>query len=266
MHKLSAFIDGIGLIGPGINSWPDACNVLRGEAAYLASKTQYPPPLLLPPTERRRTGAVVKLAIAVGLEAIEAAGQMAAQLATVFASSGADTLNCHLLCETLASSDRQISPTRFHNSVANAAAGYWSIATGSMAPSTVLCSYDASFGAGLLDALTQVAADGKTCALLAYDLDYPEPLHSSRPIPDGFGVALVFTAQQSPRSVARVEIELSHTAPTVLTNTAFEQLRTTIPAARSLPLLRMLAQREAGSVVIEYLAPLHIKIEINPCN
>lgn len=266
MKTLGAFIDGVGLIGPGINGWPDGSAVLRGEVNYLAQTTQYPQPMLLPPTERRRTGAVVKLALAIGREAIEAADITPEHLATVFASSGGDTLNCHLLCETLASADRHISPTRFHNSVTNAPAGYWSIATGSMAPSTVLCGYDASFGAGLLDALTQVATNGKTCALIAYDLNYPEPLHSSRLIPDGFGVALVFSAQRSHRSVARIEAGFTHDAPSSLADSALEQLRTTIPAARSLPLLRMLAHHQVGSVVIDYLAPLRIKVDLNPCN
>ena len=56
----------------------------------------------------------------------------AATLATVFSASGADGHNCHALCEQLATDDRQLSPTRFHNSVHNAAAGYWSVATGAM--------------------------------------------------------------------------------------------------------------------------------------
>ena len=266
MNKLSAFVDGIGLIGPGINGWPDGRAVLRGDVAYLTKKTQYPQPMLLPPTERRRTSPVVKLALAVGLEAIEMAGMMPARLPTVFASSGGDTINCHLLCETLASSDRHISPTRFHNSVTNAPSGYWSIATGSMAPSTVLCGYDASFGAGLLDALTQIAVDNMTCALIAYDIDYPEPLHSTRPVPDGFGVALVLSPRRSNRSLARIAAELTYDAPSQLADPALEQLRGTIPAARNLPLLRNLAHGDAGTVVIDYLAPLCIKIEVSPCS
>ena len=100
------------------------------------------------------------------------------------AASGADGDNCHALCEQLATDDRQISPTRFHNSVHNAAAGYWSIATQSMAPCQVLCAYDASFGAGLLDALAQVVVDRQPTLLIAYDSEYPEPLHSQARSPD----------------------------------------------------------------------------------
>ena len=70
---------------------------------------------------------------------------------------------CHEICQALALAAREVSPTRFANSVHNAAAGYWSIATGSMMESNVLCAFDASFVAGLLDAMTQLRWIGKRC-------------------------------------------------------------------------------------------------------
>jgi hypothetical protein len=165
-----------------------------------------PPPAILPPAERRRASRVVRLTLAIGLEAAAHAGADVGTLATVFAASGADGHNCHALCEQLASDDRQISPTRFHNSVHNAAAGYWGIATGSMAPCQVLCAFDASFGAGLLDALGQVVVDQQPTLLIAYDSEYPEPLHSKRPVPDCAGVALLLTPAGSRRSLARITV------------------------------------------------------------
>src|SRR6185437_4923435 len=98
---------------------------------------------------------------------------------------------CNEICMTLASGERQLSPTRFHNSVHNAASGYWSIAAAATSASSVLCAYDASFGAGLLEALTQVVVDRTSVLLVAYDAGYPEPLRAARPIPDAFGVAMV---------------------------------------------------------------------------
>jgi hypothetical protein len=83
------------------------------------------------------------------------------------------------LCEQSAG-ESSGSPTRFHNSVHNAAAGYWGIATKSMAPCQVLCGFDASFGAGLMDALAQVALKRQSTLLIAYDSEYPEPLFSKR--------------------------------------------------------------------------------------
>ena len=145
---LTAYVEGIGLIGPGLPGWLSSQAILTGQSRYQQQATLLPSPELLPAAERRRSGAIVKLTLATGLEAIAAAGLDAASLPSVFSSSGGDGDNCHAICNMLASNDRQISPTRFHNSVHNAAAGYWSIATGAMHSSSVLCAFDACFEIG----------------------------------------------------------------------------------------------------------------------
>ena len=122
-RPLTAWIEGIGFLAPGLPDWPTARAVLRGEMPLTAAPSFLPAPSLLPPAERRRASRVVKLSLAIGLEAAAHAGADVATLATVFSASGADGHNCHALCEQLATDDRQISPTRFHNSVHNAAAG-----------------------------------------------------------------------------------------------------------------------------------------------
>src|SRR5262249_59375137 len=120
-------------------------------------------------------------------------------------AAGGDGQNCHEICEVLASAARELSPTRFHNSVHNAPAGYWGIATGATAPANSLCAHDASFAAGLLEALCQVVVDHTPVLLIAYDASYPQPIHSVRPIPDAFGVALLLAPPAGSRSLARLE-------------------------------------------------------------
>eukprot|EP01041_Mallomonas_annulata_P019946 gene19946-39510_t len=198
----SLVFGGIGLIAPGLPDWPSARAVLRGEQAWVSVPSVLPAPGLLPPAERRRASRVIKLTLGIGLEA--AAGADVAGLATVFSSSGADGHNCHALCEQLATADRHVSPTRFHNSVHNAPAGYWGIATKSMAPCQVLCAFDGSFGAGLIDALGQVVLDQQPTLLMAYDSEYPEPLHSARPLPDCAGLALRLEPTRTPQALARI--------------------------------------------------------------
>jgi hypothetical protein len=262
MTRLSAFIESIGLLGPGLADWPRAADVLAGRAPYLHEPTTLPPPAGLPPVERRRTGPVVKLAMAVGHEAVASSGFDAATLATVFTSSGGDGQNCHVICETLASDDRKLSPTRFHNSVHNAPAGYWSIATHATAPSNVLCAHDGSFAAGLLDSLCQVTVDATPTLLIAYDSEYPEPLHATRPMLGAFAVALVLAPQASARTLARIDVELTTAPPTALARSALEPLRLGNPAARVLPLLEALATRGASSVVLDYLPDTALRIDI----
>jgi len=261
---LNAYIDGIGLLGPGLDSWPQAQAVLLGQQAYVPGKTVLPAPASLPPAERRRSGALVRLTLAVGLEAIAMAAQDATQLSSVFAASGGDGENCHALCEVLASDDRAISPTRFHNSTHNAAAGYWGIATGAMTSASVLSAFDASFGAGLLEALGLVRVDRTGTVLLAYDTPYPQPLHSARPISDAFGMALVLSPQASARSLAHIRVELTDAAAHTLPDPALEPLRVGIPAARGLPLLLALAQRAPAQVVLDYLDSCRLLVTVTP--
>ncbi len=264
MRSLSLYLDGIGLLGPGLPDWEAACAVLRDQQPYSASAISVPPADKLPPAERRRVGLPVKLSMAIGLEAARHAAADLGQLATVFSSTEADCDNAHAILETLASSERALSPTRFHNSVHNAPSGYWGIATGSRRPSTSLCAYDASFGAGLLEAATQADQSGQPCMLLAYDTVYPEPLRQLRPLPGAMGVALVLNPQRSAAARAELTLTLVQSTPTALADPALEHLRQQIPAARSLPLLRLLAREEAASVVLDYLTQLQLEVQVSP--
>jgi len=261
--NLSAYLDGIGLIGPGLDSWLAARPILAGKAPYEFRPLVVAAPQSLPPAERRRTGVAIKVALAVAQEAVEKLD--AKQLATVFTSSGADNDNCDAICKVLASDDRHISPTRFHNSVHNAPAGYWGIASGAMTPATVLCAHDGSFCAGLLEALTQVAVEGWGTLLIAYDMPYPEPLHAKRPLPAAFGIALALMPERSAHSLARIELSLVDTATDALADPALDALRLAIPAARGLPLLQCVARGEGGRVVLDYLEPLRLAVAVEPC-
>ena len=264
MSRLSAYIDGVGLLGPGLANWAEARPILAGAVPYTARPLVVAPPAALPPAERRRAGMVVKVALAAASEAIAQSGVSAAEVASVFASSGADGDNCHAICETLASNDRLLSPTRFHNSVHNAAAGYWSIAAKAMTPSSVVCAFDASFGAGLLEAMTRVVVDGQRCLLVAYEAPYPEPLNAKRPLPSAFSLALLLSPRAGAGSLARLDVETSAAAADRLADAALERLRRSIPCARSLPLLAALARGQGGAV-LDYLAPLQLAVAVAPC-
>jgi hypothetical protein len=262
---LQAWIDGIGLIAPGLPDWPTAAAVLRGEQALVPAASVLPAAALLPPAERRRASRVIKLSLALGLEAVQQGGADASTLATVFAASGADGHNCHALCEQLAGEDRQISPTRFHNSVHNAAAGYWGIATHSMAPCQVIGAFDASFGAGLLDAMAQVVCDQVPVLLVVYDSEYPEPMHAKRPVPDAAGVALLLSPSRGPSSLASIRLQPSADNAEALAAEGLEILRQNIPAMRALPLLQRLARQQSGTVVLDYLAPMQLQLDVQLC-
>jgi hypothetical protein len=264
MSALAIAIEGIGLLGPGLPNWPAAAAVLAGRAPYEPARTLLPAPEVLPPAERRRAGRVIKLALAIGAEAVAQAGRDPRTLGSVFTSSGGDGDNCHEMCVALADTQRLISPTRFHNSVHNAAAGYWSIAYGCAEASVTLCAYDASFAAGLLEAAVQVSQQSQPVLLLAYDADYPLPLQAHRRISDAFGIALALAPVGAVQPLATLRLALAPAQPTRLAESTLETLRLSCPAARGLPLLERLAQARSGAVVLDYLDELRLAVEVEP--
>lgn len=264
---MRVFVEGVGLLGPGLPGWQASRRVLAEEEAYRAAPTAIVASDLLPVAERRRSPVPVKLALAVGQEAFNNAGRNPAITATVFASSSGEGETLHQMCETLASADRDVSPTRFHNSVHNAASGYWGIANRAHEASTSLCCYDASFAAGLVEAVTQIAAFGKPVALIAYDQPYPEPLHSVRPLLASFATALVLTPQATQRAFAALELEFpeGEAHATRMSDPGLEEMRLGTPAARALPLLQALTRKAGGNVEMEFPGDRRLRVAVSPC-
>jgi Beta-ketoacyl synthase, N-terminal domain len=241
--------------------------VFAGLAPFEPAKFVLQPVTLLPPAERRRAGSAVRLAIGVASEALTHAGRDPATMAMVFTSSGGDGDTVHEILCVLATAGREVSPTRFHNSVHNAPAGYWSVATGSCEPSTSLCAYDASFAAGLVDAAVQAMVDDRPVTLVAYDLPYPEPLHLVRPIVDLAGLALVLTPWPTDRSFTRITITPGGPGmePTPMADARLERLRAGNPAARGLPLLAAIARHRPATICLEEASGTCADILVEPC-
>ncbi len=250
---MTLFVDSVAILAPGLSGWADSRAVLAGEKTYEPAPLAPPVADLLPAVERRRTGSMVKLALAVGHEALTRAGRPVDSVATVFVSSGGDGDVIHNICSTLAGSDRQLSPTRFHNSVHNAPSGYWGIATHSHHPSTSLCGFDWSFAIGLLEAAAQVQIDRREVLLVGYDAPYPEPLAGVRPLSETFGAALLFTRDRASRTIAEIEVTMDTQPKEIsrMSDAALERLRTGNPCARALPLLAALARRQPSVVTLE---------------
>ncbi|WP_167702338.1 beta-ketoacyl synthase chain length factor, partial [Xanthomonas axonopodis] len=116
-----------------------------------------PAPQLLAANERRRAPDTVAVSLEAALAACSTAGRDPASLPSIFTSTYGDLAISDYMCTTLASDPLAISPTKFHNSVHNAAAGYWTIGAGAMTPATAMSAGLGSFAQGLLEALVQRA-------------------------------------------------------------------------------------------------------------
>lgn len=198
--SIDAFIDGIALWSPALPGWELAAPALRGEPMAGGTVGTRPAPSGLAANERRRAPDSVLVALQVAEQAVAMSGHTAASLPSVFTSAHGDLPIIDALARTLAGDPRLLSPTRFHHSVHNAPSGYWAIASGSQAASTALSAYEHSFGAGLLEALAQVASDGQPLLLAGCDTEAQGPLASVNTSRGLLGVALVLAPQQGARS------------------------------------------------------------------
>jgi hypothetical protein len=244
---------GIGFAAPGLRDWGALRALLAGGARYVRGPLEHAVPEALPAAERRRAGAAVRLAIAVAQEAATHAGVDAGSLASVFASSDGDGENLHQMCTSLAAAVPEVSPTRFHNSVQNAASGYWSIAVQCRAPSNAIIGMDGVFAAGLLEAAVQAEIERRDMLLVTYDLPMPAPLHALHPVACGAGLALVLGPQLRTQHLARLALELVPAAAaeiTAMRSPELDALRLANPATRALALLAPIARGEDATVVL----------------
>lgn len=260
---LSSRVLGASVWGPGLEGWEASRAILAGTADFVITDTPPPLPQLLAATERRRTGPVVRLALAVAHEAALASGRPAETLSAVFGSSNGDGPVVGSILDALATAkpaERVVSPTQFHNSVHNAPAGYWSIATGSRRPATCIGCNDDTWAASLLVALAGLR-DGPVL-LCCYDHPLPQPLLAVRPTGAPFASALVLGEGPGP------ELRVTHcrdaaTPPTLPLDPALQRLARVNPAARSLHLLTALARQQSARFDIPYLDG-HLSIALQP--
>ncbi|HET9836033.1 MAG TPA: beta-ketoacyl synthase chain length factor [Rhodanobacteraceae bacterium] len=191
--RLTLGIAGIGAWARGAPDWLILRALLRGEADWRDDAPGKPAAGILPPGERRRAPESVLLAAEVAGQACAAAGREAGSLPCVFASTQGELSITDYMCATLATAPQELSPTKFHNSVHNAPAGYWTIAAQCTAGSSAVTGYHASFGAGLLEAVALAIADDTPVLFAAYDIGASGPLMEMARATRAFGVAVVLT-------------------------------------------------------------------------
>ena len=262
MSELSAVVRGVAVWGPGLEGWAASRAVLAGAEPYAPRDSVAPAPAILPPTERRRAGPVVRLALAVAQEAAASSGLPPGDLRSVFGSSNGDGMVVGGILDAMArgpAGERVVSPTQFHNSVHNAAAGYWSIANGSRQPATCLGAHDCTWAASLLKAMVEVAAERQPVLLCCYDHPLPPPLDVLRPTVAAFGAGLVL-APDGAGPVLRLHLG-DGPADRIPLGDGLDALMGGNAAARALPLLAALARGGASAHQLDYL-DRHLSVSV----
>ena len=242
-------VEGLGFWGDGLPSL-EALQAFLADGTVDASAAARPQPQLLAPNERRRAPDTVALALVVGQAACAAAGRDPAQLPCVFTSTHGELAITDHMCETLAGAPDAISPIRFHNSVHNAAAGYWTIGNGCHAPATALSAWRGSFAQGLVEAVATVRCDRGPVLLVAYDASARGALASVSPSEGLLAAALVLAPARAGARGARLSVELLQ-QPCPAHEDALTRRYAGNAMAPMLPLLSALAGRQAGTVSLE---------------
>ncbi|MEZ5483805.1 MAG: beta-ketoacyl synthase chain length factor [Lysobacteraceae bacterium] len=190
-------IDGIATWASGLPDWPAMRAFARGEAELVDNTPRRPAPDLLPANERRRAPDTVLLALQVAQAACADADADPKALPSIFASTHGDLAITDYMCATLADSPADLSPTKFHNSVHNAAAGYWTIGCGCHAATTAISAHRATLAQGLIEAALQLAAGDSPVLLVAYDGASTGPLGTMSRSEGLLGLALVLSTDRA---------------------------------------------------------------------
>jgi hypothetical protein len=195
---------------------------------------------ILAPMVRRRTSMATRVAITAAGRACAAAGN-GHQLPAIFVSSVGEMQVTDKLCRAITRQEYPLSPTLFHNSVHNTAAGYWSMATGSMASMQAMGALDDSFALGLLEAWCQLQTVAEQLLLVVYDENMPKQL-----LPDYAWKACAFSLvlSRNARECPLLHRPFQATEPDpALPVTDFSVSN---PAMAALPLFQALHQSSSG--------------------
>jgi hypothetical protein len=260
------FLQGIGLVGPGLPGWSASREILAGKSGYRPAPIPRFNPDILPVNERRRITPTIRLALQAALDALQGTSLDTRETAAVFVSSNGDLEITDRICNALALPERPVSPVDFHNSVHNAPAGYWAIGSGCRQPSTSVSAGTASFAAGLLEAITQTLCEQHAVLLVAYDWPSPSVLARRQRLAAPFAAALVLSYRQTGDSLAIIHVEYTDN---FVCNSNISNLYTILqydnPAAEALPLLKRIAGGIPASCVLPYLDQRGLLVEYAPC-
>ncbi|MGH8125579.1 MAG: beta-ketoacyl synthase chain length factor [Rhodanobacteraceae bacterium] len=263
---LQVGIAGVGAWARGAPDWPALREILLGEHSLDKAAPDRPPAGMLPAAERRRAPEGVRLAAEVAAQACAMANADPARLPCVFASAHGELAITDYVCATLAQTPLELSPTRFHNSVLNAPAGYWTIAAGCAAASSAATAHHRSFAAGMLEAATFACAENTSVLFACCEVASAGPLAEMTRTTLAFGVALVLTPGAG--TGARMRLTLDE-------HGAAKQPAPVCPALRAvagdhpcnahaLALLVVLAGRKPARLCLPLSSGLSMDMEVAP--
>jgi len=260
MLDRKVFVNEISVVAPGMEAPDELQGILKGDIKWMPIELSRMIPSALPANEARRTTTVIRLALKV-IETID----QEANTSVVFASSEGDLDITDKICKALATKEKMVSPTLFHNSVHNAPAGYFSISANMKTPSVSLSAGDNTFSAGLIEAISQVLIENNDVLLVAYDNTTPTDLDAFRHFDYPVGIALLLSANKKSSTIGSINASVvsKGLGITQCLNNSLETLRLGNPIGSGLPLIEALVKEVKSEIVIPYLNQNQLLVKVS---
>lgn len=250
-RELRCKVAGIGAWGSYFDSWDALQGLLQGNDTP-ETRNKGPKPDVIPANERRRAPLPVRLAVESSWQATQSAGVSPDALTCVFVSGLGDTDLTDYMCKTLASEHKELSPTKFHNSVHNAPAGYWTISTKTMRAANSVAGFEESVSLTLLEAMIQCESEGVPLLVTLYDAPVADVLKPLLANQEAFAFSLILYPMSA--DVAGIPIranvvnEKVASWPELTNQTSYiSSLYTDNPSAKVLCLAELLMQPDEAT-------------------
>lgn len=260
MTKSTVYIDALTLITPGIETEDQLRLALQSTEIPDFPSDWKPAPDSIPNRVRRRHSPQTLLAIQV---AEKIAPALTDGAAWVFGSAFGEGETLKIILDALCTPNMAIRPTRFQNSVHNAASGQWTIARSIRSAATSICGGDCTAGSSLLKALLQVQLEGQPVGVVLFDAPLPYPLNGSHGVAVPAGAGFALSPSKSSKSIAAIEYTLCN-ATQSLANSVFAQeaLATDNPVFAVLPLVEHLLGQIEGDVILDLNGGQALKLKV----
>ena len=260
------YIENISLYGPGLPNWHEAASILRAPEAYLGETLAPLQSPFLSPGIKRKTTLHMQLAIYAADKALEGTDVDPSQIELVFASSEGDLDVTHHICYALTLESKPVSPTKFQNSILNAAAGHLGILTKNTASATTVTAASHSLAVGLLQSCATALVEEAPVLFVSYDAPALLKVKSDTATIEPFAVGFLLRPNASKRSLASLQLELREGRETTkIEHDTLSKVAERSSTAGVLPLMMALARGEEASIALSYSPDQVLGVEVVPC-
>ena len=186
--------------------------------------------------------------------------------AVIFSSAMGDMQITDYICSALAQTPKLISPIKFHNSVHNAAPGYWSITTGAFCPASAVSAFEYTPTMAFLEACIQAEEEQTPVLCVIQELAAPHTIMDICPSEVPFSAAfLLAPANFFASPIASIEFDVGQGSVEwpAIDDRLLEFAGNM--SARLLPLMTALSIGVDTNLLFPITEDISLGVSLNPC-